>query len=71
MSTVAGPDEVAEAGKGQVMSHSLKGVYLYVKSNRNPQRLHGEQLSIFHLRMLTMMTDTDVEGFKYGSREIY
>ena len=28
MSTVVGPDEVAEVGKGQVMSHFLKGVML-------------------------------------------
>ena len=36
VSTVVGPDEVSELGKGEVMSHLLKGICLYVKSNENP-----------------------------------
>ena len=62
MSTVVGPDEVSELGKGQVMSHFLKGICLYVKSNENPQRLYGEWLPVLHLRMPTVMKDTD--GFQ-------
>ena len=36
MSTLVGPDEVSELGKGEVMSPLLKGICLYVKSNENP-----------------------------------
>ena len=60
MSTVVGPDGVSELGKGQVMSHLLKGICLYVKSNGNPQRLHGEWLPVLHHQMPTVMKDTDV-----------
>ena len=59
VSTLVGPDEVSELGKGEVMSHLLKGICLYVKSNGNPQRLCGEWLAILHLQMPTVMKDTD------------
>ena len=59
MSTLVGPDEVSELGKGEVMSHPLKGICLYVKSNGNPQRLYGERLPVLHLQMPTVMKDTD------------
>ena len=62
MSTVVGPDEVSELGKGQVMSHFLKGICLYVKSNGKSQRLYGEWLPVLHLQMPTVMKDTD--GFQ-------
>ena len=41
-------------------SHLLKGICLYVKSNGNPQRLHGEWLPVLHHQMPTVMKDTDV-----------
>ena len=59
VSTVVGPDEVSELGKGEVMSPLLKGICLYVKSNGNPQRLYGERLPVLYLQMPTVMKDTD------------